>query len=409
MIITNIGDLKDVLDLTNEENKRLYNNACFLYEILEFSVYNIPDINIDLEAASILYLDFHADMNTVIATMIYRIVQKLYIGELEVLRLFNEDIKNEVNLLIKFDEKMDSVSSNNHVQMIKSLTRDVRVAVIKLVERFATFNHIKRREFTNKKEFVNDTLNFYVPISKLLGIYKIKNRLENACFKYNHNFNAASDIVKMANDEYDTIIGDINKLMESENIGLSNLPEFKINKKSAYDIFRKANEIKTKVKTLKKEENINLLGFCSVKCLLDNIADCYRVIYLLHKFGQIFGSFNDYIGGSQGNEYHAIHTSVFIKGHVVDFRICTKDMDYVNYYGVTSSWKDDKNLQNRVINNYDFYPELVSLEKSLPDEELEKAFEKNILEAKELKGEYIALDLQKFLKEETGKVSLRKK
>ena len=84
-------------------------------------------------------------------------------------------------------------------------------------------------------------------------------------------------------------------------------------------------------------------------------------------------------------------------------------MDYVNYYGVTSSWKDNKDLQNRLINNYDFYSELLSLEKSLPDEELEKAFEKNILEAKELKGEYIALDLQKFLKEEDAKVSLHKK
>ena len=409
MIITNIGDLKNVFDLTNEGNKRLYDRACFLYELLEHYGDNITDINIDLEAASILYLDFHADINTVIATMIYRIVQKLHIPDTEILRLFNEDIKTEVNMLIKFDEKLDSVSNNNHLQMIKSLTRDVRVAVIKLVERSTTFNHMKKREFTNKKEFVNDTLNFYVPISKLLGIYKIKNRLEDACFKYNHNFNAASDIVKMANDEYNTIIGDINKLIESENIGLSELPEFKINKKSAYDIFRKANEIETKVKILKKEENINLLGFCSVKCLLDNREDCYRVIYLLHKFKPVLGSFNDYIGGSQGNEYHAIHTSVFIKGHVVDFRICTKGMDYVNYYGITSSWKDNKDLQNRFMNNYDFYSELLSLEKSLPDEELEKAFEKNILEAKELKGEYIALDLQKFLKEEDAKVSLHKK
>lgn len=77
MIITNIGDLKNVFDLTNEGNKRLYDRACFLYELLEHYGDNITDINIDLEAASILYLDFHADINTVIAIMIYRIVQKL--------------------------------------------------------------------------------------------------------------------------------------------------------------------------------------------------------------------------------------------------------------------------------------------------------------------------------------------
>ena len=118
MIITNIGDLKNVFDLTNEENKRLYDRTCFLYELLEHYDDNIPDINIDLEAASILHLDFHGDINTVIATMIYRIVQKLHIPDTEILRLFNEDIKNEVNMLIKFDEKLDSVSNNNHLQMI---------------------------------------------------------------------------------------------------------------------------------------------------------------------------------------------------------------------------------------------------------------------------------------------------
>ena len=403
MIITNIDDLKNVLDLTNAENKRLYDRTCFLYELSEHYGDIISNININLEAASILYLDFYADINTVIATMIYRIVQKLHLPDDEILRLFNEDIKSKVNLLTKFDEKLDSVSNNNHLQMIKSLTRDVKVSIIKLVERSTTFNHMKKHEFNNKKGFVDDTLNFYVPISRLLGIYKIKNRLEDACFKYNTNYNDISTIVNKVNGKYQIIIKDINELMKSENIGLSNEPEFKINKKSAYDIFRKAEEINEQVKDLKRQNNIKLLGFCSIKCLVNKREDCYRLIYLLHKFKPLLGRFNDYIGGSQGNEYHAIHTSVFIKEHVVDFRICTKEMDHINYYGVTSSWQDDKNLQSRLMKYYDFYPELVFLEENLPDEDLEDIFIKHILEAKELKGEYLDLNLQKFYTDEERK------
>ena len=126
-------------------------------------------------------------------------------------------------------------------------------------------------------------------------------------------------------------------------------------------------------------------------------------MYLLHKFKQRLGTCNDYIGGSLGNEYCAIHTSVFVNNHVVDFRICTKEMDYINYYGITSSWEEDSKLQKRLMERYDFYPELISLEESLSDEDIVQNFVKHILEAKELKGEYLDLNLQKFLTDEERK------
>lgn len=402
MNITKISDLKEVLELKNEQEKKLFDKTVFLYELLEHYHSDISNLNVNLEAASILYLDFHADFNTVVSTLIYRIIKRLNIPDREVLRLFNEDIKDKVKLLSNFDADLYSVSDNNRLQMIKSLTRDVKVTIIKLIERVTTFNHMKKREFGNKTNFVSDTLNFYVPISKLLGIYKIKNKLEDACFKYNNNFISAQTVIKQANKEYDIIIEDVYKLVESENIGLLIAPEFKINKKSGYDIIRKASEIRKNVKDLKKED-INSLGFCSIKCLVTSREDCYRILYLLHKFKQILGTCNDYIGGALGNEYRAIHTTVFIKDHVVDFRICTKDMDYVNYYGITSSWEKDSKLQKRLMEKYDFYPELISLEESLSDEELVENFVKYILEAKELKGEYLDLNPQKFLIDEEKK------
>lgn len=397
MIITKISDLKNIIELKNETEEKLFDRVVFLYELLEHYENDISSLNVNLEAASILSLDFHADFNTVVSTLIYRIIKKLNIPETEVLRLFNEDIKDKVKLLSNFDDDLYSVSDNNHLQIIKSLTRDVKITIIKLIERVTILNHIRKREFSDKKEFVDDTLDFYVPISKLLGIYKIKNKLEDACFKYNNSFDSAQAVIRKVNKEYELIIEVVNELVEKESIGLSKKAEFKINKKSGYDIIRKASEIQEKVKDLKKKDYINLLGFCSIKCLVNSREDCYRILYLLHKFSPILGSFNDYIGGAQGNEYRAIHTSVFIKNHVVDFRICTKDMDYVNYYGITSSWEEDSKLQKRIMEKYDFYPELISLEESVSDEELVDNFIKHILEAKELKGEYLDINLQKFL------------
>lgn len=395
MFVVRISDLKKKLNL-KEEDKKLFDNAVFLYDLSEYGGNTLPNVNINLTAASILHSEFHADINTIISALIYRIVQKLNIPDKEVLRLFNEDIRKKVNLLTQFDEDLYSVSSNNHLQMITSLTKDVKVPIIKLIERAISFNFIKKVK-NNRNPYVDDTLDFYVPISKLLGIYIIKNELEDACFKYNNGFAVASNIIKEVNKEYKSIIKYVNALVESEDIGLTCYPEFKINRKSGYDIYRKSDD--TKIKKIRKKD-CNLLGFCSVKCLLENKKDCYNMIYLLHKFKQIFGSFNDYIGGSQGNEYHAIHTSVFIDGHLVDFKICTKDMDYVNYYGITSSWEENPNLQDRLIKNYDFYPVLSYLEEKLLGEELINAFIKNIVEAKELKGEYLDLNMQKFLPEE---------
>lgn len=401
VFVVRIGDLKKKLNLIKDEDIKLFNNTVFLYELSEYNGNSLPNMNINMTAASILYSEFHADINTIVSALIYRIVKKLNIPDKEVLRLFNEDIRSKVDLLVKFDEDLYSVSDNNHLQMITSLTKDVKVPIIKLIERTISFNFIKKSKNNSRNSYVDDTLDFYVPISKLLGIYIVKNELEDACFKYNNGFSVASNIIKEVNKEYKSIIKYVNALVESENIGLTSYPEFKINRKSGYDIYRKADE--AQIKKMKKKD-YNLLGFCSVKCLLENKEDCYKIIYLLHKFKQIFGSFNDYVGGSQGNEYHAIHTSVFIKNHVVDFKICTKEMDYVNYYGITSSWKENPNLQERLLNNYDFYPILICLEKNLLEEELVNAFIENIIEAKELKGEYFDLDMQKFLPEEKRNV-----
>lgn len=390
MIITNIGDLKKTLKLNNKRDNELYDNAVFLYELLDHYEGIFSDINIQLETVDMLNSKYNADLNTIISTLIYRIVGKLDLPDFEIQRLFNNEIKSMVRKLLQFDN--ESNSYNNKLQLIKSITSDVRITIIKLVERLVTFNHIYKHDSSNKQDYVTETLSFYVPISRLLGIYNLKNQLEDACFKFNNSFDAASNIVKQVNKEYKTIIKNVDELIASENINLGYVPRFKINRKSGYDIYRKAKEIKQKVNDLNKTDYINLLGFCSIKCLLNSREDCYKIIYLLHKFRPILGSFSDYIGGAEGDEYHAIHTSVFIKNHVVDFRVCTNDMDYVNYYGVTSSWNDDSNLQERLSKKYSFYPELLILENKYSDEELVNVFIENILEKRSLNSEYFDIE-----------------
>lgn len=398
MLRTKIQDLERIIVFKNVEEKNLFKNAVFLYDAIEHSGYDMSNFSIPIEVASILYMEFKADVNTIISSLIYKVTSILKMPEQEMLKMFNSDIYNKVIMLSSFDNDLSSL--NNSLLLIKSITSDVKVTIIKLLERLAIFHQMSEMAFLNETNFIEETLNFYVPIAKLLGIYKIKNNLENACFKYTYNYENASKILLKVDKQYALIMKEVNKLVESEckKVGLSKeIFKFEVNKKSVYDIIRKANEIEQKVKSINKRDYINLLGFCSIKCIADNKIDCYKAIYLLHKFRPILGSFNDYINGLQGNEYRAIHTCVFIKNHVVDFRICTKEMETVNYYGIAALWDDDENLQKRLIEKYDFVKTLVELEKKYQDVELVEEFTKQIIQANLLRNEYISSDIQKSL------------
>lgn len=373
MINIELSDLEKKLNFNTEEEKNILNKAYFINSKCSNKMHR----DVCKLTAMDLSENFHADKNTILASLIYKGAKQLGLGYNDISGTFNEDVASKVQMLNLFDNDLMSHSKNNKIQTIKSIAFDVKITIIELVLRLNALRYMNKylsKISIKSQKFIKDTLNFYIPVCQLIGIHELQIELENICFKDNANYEIAEEIKNKVKEKTDEII----KLVEPD---LSKIGATLVqNKRSNYDIFLRSQELRKKVKELNDSDTINLSEFCSIKCLVDNHEECYIALCLIHKFKPIMGYCIDYIPGIQGNEYKAIHTYVFIDSCLVDFRICTKNMDIVNSYGICSTWNEDDNLNSRLENNYRFYPCLLSLLEKGDDCSLIEEFQTQILD-----------------------------
>lgn len=373
MIDIEFSDLEKKLNFNTEEEKNMLNEAYFINSKCSNKMYR----NICKLTAMDLSEYFHADKNTVLASLIYKGAKQLGLDDNKICQTFNEDIASKVQMLNLFNYDLLNSSKNNKIQTIKSIACDVKITIIKLVERLNALRYMNKylsKISIKSQKFIKDTLNFYIPICQLIGVHELQIELENICFKDNANYEVAGEIKNKVKEKTDEIITFVEPTLSK--IGATLVQ----NKRSNYDIFLRSQELKQKVKELNDEKLINLSEFCSVKCLVDTHEECYMALYLIHQFKPIMGYCMDYLSGLQGNEYKAIHTYVFIASCLVDFRICTKEMDIVNSYGICSNWNDNIDFNKRLENNYRFYPCLLSLIENGDDNTLIEEFKTQILD-----------------------------
>lgn len=391
MIHIELSDLEEKLNFNTEEEKNMLNEAYFINSKCSNKMYR----NVCKLTAMDLSEYFHADKNTILTSLIYKGAKQLGLNYNDICQTFNEDVASKVQMLSLFDDDLLSSSENNKIQTIKSIASDVKITIIKLVERLNALRYMNKylsKISIKSQKFIKDTLNFYIPICQLIGIHELQIELENICFKDNANYDVAEEIKNKVKEKTDEIITFVEPTLSK--IGATLVQ----NKRSNYDIFLRSQELKQKVKELNDEKLINLSEFCSVKCLVDTHEGCYIALYLIHQFKPIMGYCMDYLSGLQGNEYKAIHTYVFIGSCLVDFRICTKEMDIVNSYGICSNWNEDGDLNSRLESNYRFYPCLLSLLEKGDDCSLIEEFQTQILDGQIYQTDEDKVKKKKILK-----------
>lgn len=359
MTDSKLPDLKKQINFQDGYANDMLERACILN--------NAVNLNRDVyfKTAKILSKVYKADVDTVIASLIYGYVQVSGMQDSEVKGLFNDGLLSKVNILKSLGSNL-ILDNKEQDEFIKSITKDVKVTIIKLVERLVMFSKINENngDIANIVDFIET---FDISICKTLGIYKLKNAFENICFKYNPNYKKMLKIKNNIADESRMAIKIVkNKLekIDSEEKKYIAGIKFHVNIRSLYEVSELIDDSNVRLSALKNRENIESSGICSIKCLVDNKNQCYHALYFIHQFLYQADTFTDYLNYNIDNEYHSMHTKVFIKSlnktYLVNFRICTKDMDRVNNYGIASNWQND-DMQTRLENNYSFYKELLKI------------------------------------------------
>ena len=252
-----------------------------------------------------------------------------------------KDFGDEIALLVDGVTKLDKVKFGENAQaetvrkMVVSMSKDIRVLVIKLADRLhnaRTWGFVEPEKARKKAQ---ETLEIYAPLAHRLGISTIKNELEDLSFGvlYPKVYEEIVNLVRQRTPKRAEFIeGVLNSIQED-------LKENKIKAKvdgrpkQYYSIYQKM--------VVRGREFDDIYDLVGIRILVDSVRDCYGALGAIHsRWNPVPGRFKDYIAMPKFNLYQSLHTTVIgPSGRPVEIQIRTHEMHQRAEYGVAAHWK----------------------------------------------------------------------
>lgn len=320
-------------------------------------------------SAAMILTKLHVDEDTLIACLLHDVPEDTEFTIKDV----GEKFGAKVQFLVDGITKLSKVHYRNdmesrQVESLKKLfihsAQDPRIILIKLADRLhnmMTLDAIKNPDKRNR--IAKETIEIFVPIANLFGVWELKNQLEDCCFKALH-VEEYSEIKKMVNaSDYKRqnilkkTIHAIEKILKGKNIDFMKIEG---REKNIYSIYRKM------LRSGKSFRDIyDLIG---IRVIVKDIGTCYQTLGVIHQtFRPKIGRLKDYIAIPKNNGYQSIHTTVFgLDGVLTEFQIRTYDMHLENEYGVAAHYfyNDKKKMSPRMEKKYLWVQQILDLQRS---------------------------------------------
>ncbi len=225
---------------------------------------------------------------------------------------------------------------DNIRKMLLGMVDDIRIVLIKLVERLITLKHCRNVDPELQRSTAENVMALYAPLANRLGIGQLKWQIEDWAFRY-LNPKAYKDLSKSLNMKRAerevyvvSFIEVLKRLLQDEHI---QRVEITGRAKHIYSIYKKIER--------KKVDFNEIYDAIAVRVLVPKIADCYRVLSLAHQeWHSIQKEFDDYIAKPKENGYRSIHTAVIGPHQLsVEIQIRTFDMHEESELGVAAHWR----------------------------------------------------------------------
>jgi GTP pyrophosphokinase len=327
-----------------------------------------PYLSHPLEVAGIL-ADMKLDPESIAAGLLHDVIEDTSATSQEIKELFGPEILHIVSGVSKLSGLSFGSSRARQAESIRkmflAMADDIRVILIKLADRLHNMRTLQFHSPDKRKEIAQETLDIYAPISARLGIYWIKNELEESSFKYTQPEEYArieSHVSKSKGERekyIETVKSYMKKAMDAANLKCEILGR----NKNFYSIYNKMIS-----QNLPFEEIYDIIAF---RIILHTVPQCYEALGFIHSMWKpIDHKFKDYIGRPKPNMYQSLHTTVIGPfGERIEIQIRTWEMDKVATSGIAAHWgyKEGRRLDENVSRKFAWIQNLIENQEDFLD------------------------------------------
>jgi guanosine-3',5'-bis(diphosphate) 3'-pyrophosphohydrolase len=283
--------------------------------------------------------ELRLDVASIVAALLHDTVE----DTLTTLDQIEAEFGGEVAELVDGVTKISQVSftsraekqAENFRKMILSMAHDIRVILIKLADRtdnMRTLNHLSPER---QREIAQETVDIYAPLAHRLGIYSLKNELEDNALRFLRPevyYQLKRNVAKKKT-ERERYIHEFIRLVEAKLAEVPIVASVSGRPKHFYSIYEKMQR-----ENLLYDQLHDVIAF---RIIVDTVTDCYAALGVVHaNWKPVPGRFKDYIALPKNNRYQSLHTTVIgLHGERVEVQIRTQEMHRVAELGIAAHWK----------------------------------------------------------------------
>ena len=292
-----------------------------------------------LEVAGIL-LDLNVDEDTIIAGLLHDTLEDTLTTRDEIERLFGPRVSFLVEGLTKIARiefrSAREQQAENFRKMLIAMSEDIRILMIKLADRLHNMRTIVHMKEDSRRRIAQETIDIYVPLAHRLGVYWMKQELEDLAFRTLEP-DVAEELeaqLLISRDEREAYIEDVIGIISAKLRDVDLQCEVQGRVKDISSI-----HAKMKSQDLELEQIYDAIGF---RIIVDSgIGTCYAVLGQIHSvWAPVSGRFKDYIALPKPNGYRSLHTTVIGEyGERMEVQIRTVEMHRDAELGIAAHWK----------------------------------------------------------------------
>lgn len=288
------------------------------------------------------FLSFRPDEDAIIGCILHHVLQTEQWSLVQLEEEFGHEVRTIVSgaHLLSHVTVRDRRSSIQDLRlMLLTVAEDMRTILISLCDYCYLLDCAEELPPAERRRLAEDVLALFAPVAARLGIYVLKQRLEERAFPILYPADAERihrqicTVKEQQGDFLPIVRKQLVRFLHEKGIDA----EIFARCKQRYSIF-----LKMRQKSLTHVNTIH--DFYALRIVVNSIEECYQVLGLLHQGSRpIAQRFKDYISFPKPNGYQSLHTTlVHVPGApedvMMEVQIRTHAMHREAEYGIAAHW-----------------------------------------------------------------------